>query len=264
MERGQNPFADSATHSEKSSLRERETPDTHSVYSPAAQDDRLNYMSEKAPRHRFRSYRLVGKYEQPWLEDPRMRKTRHNSWIVYGGIALGLAISAYICVSRIMTVTNNEYCLILDDNFETLDKSVWTHEVQIDGYGTGSFDWTTTDPKNAFVDAEGLHIVPTLTNETTDITNAQIYKGYDLNLTDAGGDGSCTSKNLASCAIRSNDTLGRLIPPVRSARLTTVGKKTIKYGKIEVTAKFPKGDWLWPAIWYHHPLLPSPTLPPSY
>jgi beta-glucanase (GH16 family) len=32
--------------------------------------------------------------------------------------------------------------------------------------------------------------------------------------------------------------------------LTTKGKKSIKYGKVEVVAKMPKGDWLWPAIWY--------------
>ena len=51
------------------------------------------------------------------------------------------------------------------------------------------------------------------------------------------------------CSIRSNKTAGTIIPPVRSARLTTKGKKTMKYGRVEVTAKMPKGDWLWPAIW---------------
>jgi hypothetical protein len=32
-------------------------------------------------------------------------------------------------------------------------------------------------------------------------------------------------------------------------RIYPVGKKTIKDCKVEVTAKFPKGDWLWHAIW---------------
>jgi Glycosyl hydrolases family 16 len=36
---------------------------------------------------------------------------------------------------------------------------------------------------------------------------------------------------------------------VRSARLTTQGAKSIQYGRVEVVAKVPKGDWLWPAIW---------------
>jgi len=72
--------------------------------------------------------------------------------------------------------------------------------------------------------------------------------GYTLNITVAGGDGSCTSDDVKMCSIRSNATLGTILPPARSARITTKGKKTIKYGRVEVIAKMPKGDWLWPAI----------------
>lgn len=43
--------------------------------------------------------------------------------------------------------------------------------------------------------------------------------------------------------------MGRIINPVRSARLSTKGRKSIRYGRVEVTAKLPRGDWLWPAIW---------------
>ena len=139
----------------------------------------------------------------------------------------------------------------MEDNFDKngLDDSHWTHEVQSGGFGTGSFDWTTSDKANSFTDAEGLHIVPTLTTESTDITEAQLYNGYTLNLTKSGGDGSCTSDDYKSCSIKSNETTGLVIPPVRSARLSTKGKKTIKYGRVEVVAKMPRGDWLWPAIW---------------
>jgi beta-glucanase (GH16 family) len=120
---------------------------------------------------------------------------------------------------------------------------------QTGGYGNGEFDWTTNDPKNAFVDSEGLHIVPTLTTESTGITEEQLLNGYTLNITSSdGGDGSCTSKDVKSCGVRSNATLGTIIPPVRSARLTTKGKKSIKYGRIEIVAKMAKGDWLWPAL----------------
>jgi beta-glucanase (GH16 family) len=48
--------------------------------------------------------------------------------------------------------------------------------------------------------------------------------------------------------VRSNATLGTIIPPVRSARMTTKGKKSIKYGRVEIVAKMAKGDWLWPAL----------------
>jgi beta-glucanase (GH16 family) len=51
------------------------------------------------------------------------------------------------------------------------------------------------------------------------------------------------------CSIRSNVTAGTIINPVRSARLNTKGKKTLRYGRVEVVAKMPKGNWLWPAIW---------------
>lgn len=81
-----------------------------------------------------------------------------------------------------------------------------------------------------------------------------MLNGYTVNLTAAG---TCTSKDQrvsgltsnSKCAVHSNATLGTMINPVQSARLTTSGKKTIKYGRVEVIAKLPKGDWLWPAIW---------------
>lgn len=34
-----------------------------------------------------------------------------------------------------------------------------------------------------------------------------------------------------------------------SARLSTINSHSIKYGRVEVVAKLPRGDWLWPAIW---------------
>lgn len=37
--------------------------------------------------------------------------------------------------------------------------------------------------------------------------------------------------------------------PIFSARINTKDRASIKYGRVEVVAKMPKGDWLWPAIW---------------
>jgi beta-glucanase (GH16 family) len=90
--------------------------------------------------------------------------------------------------------------------------------------------------------------VPTLTTESTSITEQQLLNDYTLNITKSGGDGSCTATEYTSCGARSNATLGTIIPPVRSARLTTKGKKSIKYGRVEIVAKMAKGDWLWPAL----------------
>jgi beta-glucanase (GH16 family) len=135
---------------------------------------------------------------------------------------------------------------VLEDDFKSINPSVWNYEIQRGGFGSGSFEWTTNDAKNVYVDAAGLHIVPTLTVNSTNITLDQLNDGYVLNLTTAG---TCTSTDVTMCSIRSNVTAGTIINPVRSARLNTMGKKAIKYGRVEVVAKMPKGSWLWPAIW---------------
>ena len=207
-------------------------------------------------RRKFRSARFKeAQYPKPWLEqsDPRRK---WEKFIFYGSILIGFLIGAVICFFSYKSVSNFEYCLVLEDTFETLDKKTWNYEIQRGGFGTGSFDWTTNDPKNAYVDADGLHIVPTLTTETTSITLDEINDKHVLNLTTAG---TCTSVsgNDADCAIRSNVTSGAIINPVRSARLNTQGRKTITYGRVEVVAKAPAGDWLWPAIW----MMPEPQGP---
>lgn len=50
--------------------------------------------------------------------------------------------------------------------------------------------------------------------------------------------------------IATNTTNGTIVNPVRSARINTKKGASIKYGRVEVVAKLPVGDWLWPAIWY--------------
>lgn len=44
-----------------------------------------------------------------------------------------------------------------------------------------------------------------------------------------------------------------MIQPVASAELITRTHLDMRFGRLEVRAKLPRGDWLWPAIW----LLPS-------
>jgi hypothetical protein len=121
-----------------------------------------------------------------------------------------------------MSVSTGTFCQVWEDDFSKIDPASWSYEIQRGGFGTGSFDWTTDDPKNSYTDAEGLHIVPTLTTETTNITPDQIYDGYRLNLTT---DKTCTSPDYTMCSIYSNKTTDDIINPVRSARMTTKGKR---------------------------------------
>ncbi|KAF3283187.1 hypothetical protein TWF970_001166 [Orbilia oligospora] len=209
-----------------------------------------DYASSHIQRQKrpFVTYKLKEKYEQPWLVDPRLKsRKRTNNVIIYTLSCIGLAAAAVYCWTGTRQFPKREYCIVLDDDFTSgIDPSVWNYEIQLDGYGNGHFDWTTSDPTNAYTDKNGLHIVPTLTNETTTITNDQILNGYTLNLTTTK---TCTSQQISACGIRSNSTTGKMINPVRSARLTTKGKRGIAFGKMEIVAKLPRGDWLWPAIW---------------
>lgn len=216
----------------------------------AAASSRIGYgypfPEQPSGKHKFKSYRLKGAYEKPWLGDAALKKTRWNNVIVGVFVLLGFAGAGAICFFTAWPYREAPHCLVYEDDFRTLDSDVWTREVQLDGHGTGSFDWTTADERNAYVDGAGLHIVPTLTNETTDITNDQLWANYTLDLSK---DGSCTGERNTSCRITSDPEEGTMIPPVRSARLSTKGSKSIRYGRVEVEAKVPKGDWIWPAIW---------------
>jgi hypothetical protein len=74
-------------------------------------------------KHRFRSYRLVGtqvqpekasdpqlmlqRYEQPWVGDKRMKKTRYNNLIVYLFMFIGLGVAGYICYTAMASVPKN-------------------------------------------------------------------------------------------------------------------------------------------------------------
>ena len=57
----------------------------------------------------------------------------------------------------------------------------------------------------------------------------------------------CTNPSFYGCE-RSGQG-NNIINPTMAARLRTVNSFAFKYGKVEIRAKMPSGDWLWPAIW---------------
>ncbi|TKY89774.1 hypothetical protein EX895_001071 [Sporisorium graminicola] len=174
-----------------------------------------------------------------------------------GGMRIGLELLSYY-------KDQGKYCLVMEDNFDgPLNTTLWQHEVSVGGNGNGEFQWDQASPQNSYTEDGNLYIVPTLTADV--IGEANIYDGYTVNLT---ADGTCTQKESkwteidrkipmqiainsthTNCQAHSNATLGTVIPPVRSARLTTKGTAAIRYGRVEVRARMPTGDWLWPAVW---------------
>lgn len=186
---------------------------------------------------------------KPWLESKvRRRADRKAYWTFVGCAILGVAAAAGVVYSGVASVPNNSYCQILDEQFTgtELNTNVWFREQETGGFGNGEFEWTTDSTNNSYVRDGSLYILPTLTSDS--LGEGAITNGYELNLTKSG---LCTAGNKtdASCAVSSNATEGTILPPIQSARIITNFSTTIKYGRVEVKARMPTGDWIWPAVW---------------
>ncbi|KAF8589550.1 glycoside hydrolase family 16 protein [Ramaria rubella] len=164
-------------------------------------------------------------------------RERIGWWVTVLTACLGFLASAGTCyIGWINTpiIKPENLCLILEDDFtsfstttpssnSTTTPGTWTQEVSLSGFGNGEFEMTTTSPNNTFV-----------------------FGGFVYNVT------GCTDVDNfegTACGAVSNETTGTVINPVMSGRLTTRLSHSIRYGKVEIRAKAPKGDWLWPALW---------------
>lgn len=135
--------------------------------------------------------------------------------------------------------------LVWEDQFEFLDFSKWQHEITMGGGGNWEFEWYTNNRTNSFVEDGVLYLQPTLTLENL---GEQVLQTGDVNLWGGQYNAECTSNAFYGCE-RNAAASGNVINPIQSARIRTAGKFSQKYGKVEVKAQLPKGDFLWPAIW---------------
>jgi Glycosyl hydrolases family 16 len=107
----------------------------------------------------------------------------------------------------------------------------------------GQFEETTSTNENAFIQNGMLFLKPTLQDQSLIIANGSIINLLNLSST------TCASTQWSDCVSITNLSNGTIVPPVKSARVSTRLSTKIKYGRVEVTAKMPRGDWLWPGIW---------------
>lgn len=180
----------------------------------------------------FISRRLQGPIEKPWKGK---NSSRAQIIIPAIGMLVGILLGAYMVYRGYESVPRHKFCQVFEENWtQGIRDSIWNREVQVGGFGNGQFEWTTANERNAYIDKGVLRIVPTLTDAV--LTDADIINGYTLNLT---SDGTCTSSQARDCVVISNSTKPPfpIINPVQSARLTTAGKFSMKYGKLEIRAK---------------------------
>ncbi|KAL1304605.1 hypothetical protein AAFC00_003574 [Neodothiora populina] len=189
----------------------------------------------------FHSRRVKkGELEKPWLgkKDPRERWVNIIPCI---GILLGLCLTGFLIYNGLQTVSNKQYCVVFEDDFSNgFNEKIWMKEAEVGGFGNGQFEQTTNTEENVFIKDGQLVIKPTLQDQALLETN---------NVINLLKDGSCSSTVWSDCVAVTNTTNGTIVNPVKSGRVSTRNGAQIKFGRIEVEARMPDGDWLWPAIW---------------
>lgn len=253
MMASQTPFGDeysstssidfAARSTSASNLDEKRNPfDTpYENNSTAANSDiRLGQLRHDSSRDYFYTRRVKkGEVDKPWLtsKDP---KEKWTSVIPFIGIAVGLVLAGLLVWDGLRSVVNSKYCSIYETDFsDGIDNDIWMKEAEVGGFGNGQFEQTTITDENVFARDGMLVIKPTLQDERLILTD---------NVIDLSADGTCSSDKWSNCLTSTNTTNGTIIQPVKSGRIN-LRKKAIRYGRVEVEAQLPDGDWLWPAIW---------------
>lgn len=170
-------------------------------------------------------------------------------------LTLAVPFDAFTC-----SAPSGKLCNTFRDDFNALDSSIWKPETSLYGSSDWEFQAYTSNPKNVFVENGILYLKPTLTTETLGITEDHLtgkvnYSwdlGSDCTRMERTAEQGCDPSNAQTsgcvfpCGRSSKDGI---LPPVMSAMISTKNSVSMKYGKLEVRAKLPKGDWIWPAIW---------------
>lgn len=161
----------------------------------------------------------------------------------------GAAVSAVLCLASAASpppIGPNE-AIIFADHFSgpLLNTSVWKHELTLSGEGNWEFEWYSNNRTVSYVRNGSLVISPQL---TVNAIGAAGLAGADVNLWGGDPATACTDNGFFGCE-RTGGGGGNIINPVLSARVRTAETFAFKYGRVEVVARMPRGDWMWPAIW---------------
>lgn len=150
------------------------------------------------------------------------------------------------CEKSITTVGHHPVCkgqLIFEDHFDKLDWNKWKREVRIPVSADDSqFVSFQSRAENCYVSNGELHIVPNLLSEVPGFNETVVRTGK-LSL-----EAECTAIVDLSKECTRTAQFFQILPPVVSARINTKDFFTFRYGRVEVRAKLPKGDWLFPLI----------------
>merc|ERR1711963_612169 len=128
-----------------------------------------------------------------------------------------------------------------DFNGGSLDTSHWNYEVSMYGGMNWEFQVYTPERANVYTSGGNLYLKPTKTTDDPRWDDNWLFSG----VMDVGQIwGYCTQSAQYGCH---REGKYGILPPVMSGKVKS--KPTLRYGTVEVRARIPKGDWIWPAIW---------------
>jgi hypothetical protein len=135
-------------------------------------------------------------------------------------------------------------CLIWSDDFDFLDFTKWDHEITAGGGGNWEFQYYTNNRSNSYTRDGSLYLKPTLTE---DRLGPGSVTTQTLDLWGMAPSNKCTGEAFYGCLRDGNPS--NILNPVQSARIRSVHRFNFRYGRVEIMARMPRGDWIWPAIW---------------
>ncbi|KAK5642298.1 hypothetical protein RI129_008465 [Pyrocoelia pectoralis] len=129
---------------------------------------------------------------------------------------------------------------IFQEQFNEITPIRWQIETKFPRGPDYEFVMYQDNPENLFIEHHMLHIHPTLVDNRLGPKSVLTTTEYDAgeNCTGILGSDECIQKPKA----------WMILPPIFSSQITTKYRFSFVYGTIEIRAKLPKGDWIYPQI----------------
>lgn len=133
--------------------------------------------------------------------------------------------------------------LVFFDDFASLDLETWAPTHSLSGFGNGEFQRYVSDNRTVLSARGGQLVIQpvVLPPEAVSAVGAVADFGGFTHAT------ACTAAGDWGCLRYASSS--HVLNPVASARVDTAGSFAFTYGRVEVRAALPAGDWLQPAVW---------------
>lgn len=128
--------------------------------------------------------------------------------------------------------------LIFEDNFDDFNGSRWNIIEQFSGPPDYEFVVYKNDQDNVVVKDGKLKLMPTFVDQKYGVDFVRQGTITLEKCTGSSGTNECTQTAFGS----------NILPPIISGRLNTKGAFAFLYGRVEIRAKLPRGDWLYPLL----------------